>query len=68
MAPGPTRGLGIRNLRERLEVTYPGNHTFHCGYVENDAWNAVVEIPFEREPPVELGRDAEPANLMRKLA
>ncbi|HET7175370.1 MAG TPA: histidine kinase [Gammaproteobacteria bacterium] len=61
-------GLGIRNLRERLEVTYPGKHTFHCGYVENDAWSTIIEIPFEREPPVEAGRDAAPAGPMRKLA
>ena len=60
-------GLGIRNLRERLEVTYPGNYTFRYGYAENDAWNALIEIPFEREPPVELGRGNKPVDFMRKL-
>lgn len=61
-------GLGIRNLRERLEVTYPGDHLLECGYVENDDWNAVIDIPFERQPPAEAERDPKPAEPMRKLA
>ena len=52
-------GLGIRNLRERLAVIYPGTHLFDCGYVENDDWDALIEIPLEMEPRSEAGRDGE---------
>ena len=51
-------GLGIRNLRERLQVIYPGTHAFECGYVENDDWNAFIEIPLEMEPQPAAARDA----------
>ena len=43
-------GLGIKNLQERLAVSYPGAHAFNYGYVENDDWNASIEIPFECGP------------------
>ena len=51
-------GLGIRNLRERLEVIYPGAYAFEYGHVENDDWNALIEIPLEVEPRRESARDA----------
>jgi len=51
-------GLGIRNLRERLEVIYPGSHAFEYGYVENDDWSALIEIPLEMGPGPEAAHDA----------
>lgn len=51
-------GLGIKNLQERLAVSYPGAHAFNYGYVENDDWNASIEIPFECGPAAGARCDA----------
>lgn len=54
--PG-TGGLGIKNLRERLSVIYRESFTFTSGRVENDDWNALIDIPFERYAAEEAHAD-----------
>ena len=57
--PEPARpgGLGLRNTQERLATLYKDAFTFTYGYADNDDWNAVIEIPFQKgesgkQPPV----------------
>ncbi len=40
----PARGIGLSNLRQRLEALYPGRHTFAVD--EQDGWVSVrIEVP-----------------------
>jgi len=42
-------GLGIRNTQERLATLYKDAFVFKYGYTDDEDWNAVIEIPFEKE-------------------
>ena len=43
-AEDPARGIGLSNLRQRLEALYPGRHTFEVD--EQDGWVSVrIEVP-----------------------
>lgn len=36
-------GIGIKNLRKRLELIYPNKHIFSCG-VDGDSYHSMLEI------------------------
>lgn len=46
--PMPGRGIGLRNIRERLAQLYPGEHGFSLGAASGGGTLATVTIPFRR--------------------
>jgi hypothetical protein len=54
IAPGRAAGLtgiGIANVRERLEVQFGEAATFSAGPAENDLWLAEIHMPLLRDGP-----------------
>ncbi|MEJ1963256.1 MAG: histidine kinase [Gammaproteobacteria bacterium] len=49
-APGAD-GLGLRNVRERLAVQFPGKASLEAGPAENGEWVATVRLPVLRDGP-----------------
>lgn len=39
-------GIGIKNLRKRLELIYPNKHIFSCG-VDGDSYHSMLEIQID---------------------
>jgi two-component system, LytTR family, sensor kinase len=46
--PGSARGIGLRNIRERLVQLYPGMHSFSLGAASGGGALATITIPFRR--------------------
>jgi hypothetical protein len=54
IAPGRAAGLpgiGLTNVRERLEVQFAAGATFTAGPAENDMWLAEIHMPLLRDGP-----------------
>jgi len=54
IAPGRTAGpagIGLANVRERLEVQFGGRATFAAGAVAPDLWEAQIQMPLLRDGP-----------------
>ena len=60
-APGKVAGaagIGLTNVRERLEVQFGAAATFHAGPAEDSLWLAQIELPLLRDGPGGAGRSA----------
>ncbi|HYC08316.1 MAG TPA: hypothetical protein VEC10_01680, partial [Steroidobacteraceae bacterium] len=44
-------GIGIANVRERLEVQFGDTASFTAGPVEDDVWLAEIHMPLLRDGP-----------------
>ncbi|MBV8497239.1 MAG: histidine kinase [Gammaproteobacteria bacterium] len=54
VAPGRAAGaagVGLTNVRERLEVQFGAQATFRAGPAEEDLWLAEIELPLLRDGP-----------------
>jgi hypothetical protein len=61
IAPGKAVGLpgiGLSNVRERLEVQFGDGATFTAGPVDDDLWLAEIRIPLLRDGPAGAARPA----------
>jgi hypothetical protein len=50
-APVVSRGLGLTNVRERLQVLYGAQQVFHMNYRQQGGVELSLTIPFELLPP-----------------
>jgi hypothetical protein len=48
-------GIGLTNVRERLEVQFGGDATFTAGATNAEEWTAEIKIPTLRELPAPTG-------------
>ena len=58
--PAEATGIGISNVRRRLEALYPRRHTFDVRNLPEGGCEAFVEIPLDR--PRTVRRQAQPAH------
>jgi hypothetical protein len=61
IAPGKAVGLpgiGLSNVRERLEVQFGEGATFTAGPVDDDLWLAEIRMPLLRDGPAGAARPA----------
>jgi sensor histidine kinase YesM len=52
MAPGSTgasQGIGLRNVRERLNLQFGDKATFHAGPAGDVSWVAEIRMPLLRD-------------------
>ena len=56
-------GLGLSNVRKRLETCYPGNHRFEITRPSRGGTSVTLEIPWKQAPGTE--NREEPAGLQR---
>jgi len=50
VSSGNGTGIGVRNVRERLQHLFPGRHRFEL--TDHDGWvRALVELPARIEQP-----------------
>ncbi|HYB34216.1 MAG TPA: histidine kinase [Steroidobacteraceae bacterium] len=64
IAPGKSAGLagiGLTNVRERLEVQFGDAATFSAGPADSDLWLAEIHMPLLRDGPGGLPRAESPA-------
>jgi ligand-binding sensor domain-containing protein/signal transduction histidine kinase len=45
---GPSNGIGLANIRRRLEMLYPGNHEFRTSNPPDGGCEVLIRIPFAR--------------------
>jgi len=51
-SPGEGRGLGLRNVRERLAVQFGDRASLAAGAVESGLWQVTMRMPLLRDGPV----------------
>jgi two-component system, LytTR family, sensor kinase len=63
IAPGRAAGvagIGLANVRERLEVQFGAAATFSAGPAAPDLWLAQIDMPLLRDGPIGAPREADP--------